>query len=188
MWYFNVFCVCSQNTWKQHVVFKWKDLISRFPVFSGSVETLVRWGVKIKQFWLLIFSVTFLTKIIKICLYVYQSFSKLHVWHFSEKQCITTYMNVAYIRNYYNCKHAYNIYERISDLLRIYCVDVWIAGISEPQRHWAFNNLRTAIFHEDVQVDFLVRRVGSCRRQYDQVFLRAAHVIMQYYWPLSCKR
>jgi len=33
---------------KKHAAFKWKDIISGFPISSGSAEALVRWGGKIK--------------------------------------------------------------------------------------------------------------------------------------------
>jgi len=33
---------------KKHASFKWKDIISGFPVSPGSAEALVRWGGKIK--------------------------------------------------------------------------------------------------------------------------------------------
>jgi len=33
---------------KKHAAFKWKDVISRFPVSPDSAEALVRWGWKIK--------------------------------------------------------------------------------------------------------------------------------------------
>jgi len=33
---------------KKHASFKWKDIISGFPISPGSAEALVRWGGKMK--------------------------------------------------------------------------------------------------------------------------------------------
>ena len=74
---------------------------------------------------------------------------------------------------------SYEIYKPISDSLWCNRVNVRIASISELQRHQAVNQLLTTVLNEHVQIDFFVRRVGSCRRQYNQVSVRTAQMIMQ---------
>jgi len=50
----------------QNATFMRKDTISVFSRSQGSVEALIRWGRKYSNIWLLAFSITFLSNIIKI--------------------------------------------------------------------------------------------------------------------------
>ena len=78
--------VCMMT--KQHAAFKQKDTISVFPVSSGSVETPIRWGGKMKQFLIAYFLGNTCQKLCKFVL-VCHSYSMQHRSHFLRHNVVS---------------------------------------------------------------------------------------------------
>jgi len=73
---------------KKHAAFKWKDIISGFPVSPGSSEALVKWGGKIKYVLVAYFFGNIFAK--NCCSRtVYVKIIASQRWDVFETQCIT---------------------------------------------------------------------------------------------------